>query len=578
MSGFLGYAGCLEICSPLLKPKKVKMQVAKAENQKHLINGSGNTTDIIAAILHADKLCATYTTNLSKTLAKRTIKDTCQAIYTFVTDNIEYKEDPDGLQFIQSPGHLFWGADGKGNGKGDCKSMSIFCASVLQNLGIKYAYRFISESPSNDYHHVFIVVPDEKGETVILDCVDDAFNIPHNFAKVKDIVPGEVAGKIAGFGDVVNNPNTTLNTTNCIPGSIDYYICRDAESFVQNPYGFPVKSWDEYLQKWKDTILKEQSTLRTNAVEKIVSDTPYILIDFSASEIRRAKFVNFFNGSVSAAHQLLYAYWDEKQATFPADLQNKMLQAKELKQGILDHKFNNRLKPLGGTFGEPIFTETTLYKWADIGCFKTYGYPIVMLLQKAYNKINLGTDSIPATGSPYFDLKQNRWLPNGMPADEFASLDGCLPYDGIRFYPPGTPYWSNSAFLIKNRATDATLKKWLQANPMPQIMVDAIKTDYPDVNAYNKSNAYYNNWFETNVLNNLYGLPMPQILKGFGFAVNAPVPAKGFGGAVTTGANVPGGFIPKPTINPQNTLNWIRANGGIPVSYTHLTLPTSDLV
>jgi len=534
------------------------MQVAKADNQKHLINGSGNTTDIIAAILHADKLCSSYTTNLAKTLSKKTVKDTCQAIYNFVTDNIEYKEDPDGLQFIQSPGHLFWGADGKGNGKGDCKSMSIFCASVLQNLGIKYAYRFISESQSNDYHHVFIVVPDEKGETVILDCVDDAFNIPHNFAKVKDIAAGPTAsaGKIAGFGDPAPyDPNFVCN-----PQDLGYYMCRDAQSFVQNPYGFPVKSWDEYLQKWKDTILKEENTLATNLVDKIKKDTPYIVIDLGASEIRRTKFNAFAKGVITSAHQLLYSYWDENQATFPADIKSKQDQSKDFKKSILEHNYNRRVQPLGGTFGEALFTEEYLYKWADIDCYRVYGLPIAMLLQKAYNKINIGSDSIPVQGTPYFDLKQNRWIPNGMPADQFASLDGCLPYNGIRFYPPGTPYWSNSAFLIKNRATESTLKKWLLANPMPQIMVDAIKTDYPDVNAYNQSNAYYNAWFEKNVLSTLYGLEQKLGLGKKGLATFADPKAAKFESAT--------GVLPdKPTINPQNTLNWIRANGGIPIHH-----------
>ena len=524
------------------------MQVAKADNQKHLINGSGNTTDIIAAILHADKLCSSYTTNLSKTLRKRTVKDTCQAIYSFVTDNIEYKEDPDGLQFIQSPGHLFWGADGKGNGKGDCKSMSIFCASVLQNLGIKYAYRFISESPSNDYHHVFIVVPDEKGETVILDCVDDAFNIPHNFAKVKDIVPGAVSGKIGKLSDYADG-STSGGASN---------------PMLQNTYGFSVNNWDEFLAEWKKKILPQEKPLAEQLAEKIKKDTPYIFIDLSASEIRRAKFNAFAKGVVTSAHQLLYSYWDISGAPIPANLQYKVDQAVELKNGILSNNLNNRVKPDGGNFGTPLFTESYLYMWADIDCYRIYGYPIPMLLQKAYNKVNLGTDSLPKEGTPYFDLKQNKWIANGMPANDFASIDACLPYDGIRFYPIGTPYWSQSAFLIKNRASDATLKKWLEANPMPAIMQESIRTEYPDVNAYNQSNAYYNNWWEVNVLNGLYGLVS---LTGLGFSsLSAKADSKNGGLKATSDANA-GGIIPKPVINPQNTLNWIRANGGIPIHH-----------
>jgi len=150
----------------------------------------GDTDDIIRTIIEADALAPPFTSDFALSIQGDTIDDTCYNLWAWVRKNITYREDPDGRQDIQLPGALV------AHGYGDCKSMGVFCASVLKNLyGNIYRYRFISQDPQSDLHHVYLVVTDERGADIILDCVESHYDyeVPH--VKYKDMI---AKSKIAG--------------------------------------------------------------------------------------------------------------------------------------------------------------------------------------------------------------------------------------------------------------------------------------------------------------------------------------------------------------------------------------------
>lgn len=133
---------------------------------------SGNTEDIIVVILHADEESAKYTADFAKTFDGDTI-EVCEDLYYFVQNNIEYKEDPAGVQLIKSPAQLY------SDGVGDCKSFSLFIGSVLKNLNIPFVYRFVAFKPG-DVTHVYVVAFDENGNEIYLDAVPPMnFNEEH---------------------------------------------------------------------------------------------------------------------------------------------------------------------------------------------------------------------------------------------------------------------------------------------------------------------------------------------------------------------------------------------------------------
>lgn len=158
----------------------------------------GNTKDIIKTVLYADKKAAWYTSSFASTLRGRTLFETCKNIWQFVKTQIPYVLDPDGEQYIKSPGRLWK------DKAGDCKSFSVFIASCLRNLGIPYGYRFTSYSKSDSTPtHVYVYVPLDKGE-IILDAVwSGPFNTQKEFSHKQD----HLMSKIAYLGSVGNAGN-----------------------------------------------------------------------------------------------------------------------------------------------------------------------------------------------------------------------------------------------------------------------------------------------------------------------------------------------------------------------------------
>lgn len=80
------------------------------------------------------------------------------AIFQFVDRHIYYVEDPNKNQWVQTPSFLWY------RRIGDCKSLTVFISSILQNLGIPHYIRYVSYNPNillprryRPYTHVYPV-------------------------------------------------------------------------------------------------------------------------------------------------------------------------------------------------------------------------------------------------------------------------------------------------------------------------------------------------------------------------------------------------------------------------------------
>lgn len=128
---------------------------------------------------------------LDAELYNLSVDDQCRAIFSYLAKNVKYELDPYGVQYIKTPARLLR------DGKGDCKSLTMFIASCLHNLGIPHIVRFVNFDGGYQYSHVYPVAINESGEEIILDaCETDAVGAPtYNYARAykrkKDLVYDE---------------------------------------------------------------------------------------------------------------------------------------------------------------------------------------------------------------------------------------------------------------------------------------------------------------------------------------------------------------------------------------------------
>lgn len=189
--------------------------IRRPKNKTKIIKVFGYTQDIINAILgkfEADKL---QTKDFAEALRRKypAREKRLESLYDFLVKNVRFVEDRDGEQNLKSPEALIW------SGFGDCKSFSIFVASVLWNLGENFCFRFVSYGSSN-VTHVYVVTND-----IILDCTIKKYNreLPYKFKKdfcmnstkiasITGARVGETLPYNSSFANLQNYATTTQTT------------------------------------------------------------------------------------------------------------------------------------------------------------------------------------------------------------------------------------------------------------------------------------------------------------------------------------------------------------------------------
>lgn len=154
---------------------------------------NGYTADIMHEVLNCYHDSKTQLSRFAPYLRRATLLETCRAIWQFVHNNIAYKIDPPGKQFIKEPARLW------ADRQGDCKSFSLFIASCLYNLGINGMFRFVSFSKSKLPTHVYVVVP-HQGHEIIIDAVLPVFNRQKPYTYKYDYSMTEIS-RLSGIAD-----------------------------------------------------------------------------------------------------------------------------------------------------------------------------------------------------------------------------------------------------------------------------------------------------------------------------------------------------------------------------------------
>lgn len=167
--------------------------IAAADGRERLITEAGDTDDIIKAILSAVKDVRGQTADFSRQFTGD--RAGLKKLFWWVKENIEYKEDPLGVQWIREPARLWH------DGVGDCKSYTLFIVSVLENMGLRYSIKFVNtERPGKrTVNHVYPVAILDDGEKVVIDAVYHTFNAEHPYHYAKTYKMAEIY-RLSGLG------------------------------------------------------------------------------------------------------------------------------------------------------------------------------------------------------------------------------------------------------------------------------------------------------------------------------------------------------------------------------------------
>jgi hypothetical protein len=149
---------------------------------------NGTTWDIIKVILAADSKLSDYMCEFASQFEKS--YSGLYDMWYWVHNNIKYKADSE--VFDRSKGRKIQHEKIKdprvtwADGYGDCKSFSLFIASLLRCQGIKYKYRFAAyDKEDREPKHVYVIATLNNRE-VILDAVHDKFDEEVDYEKKWD--------------------------------------------------------------------------------------------------------------------------------------------------------------------------------------------------------------------------------------------------------------------------------------------------------------------------------------------------------------------------------------------------------
>lgn len=265
-------------------------------NSKVLLHDDGTTKDIVKVILVTAPRGLGDTREFAKYIRGNNNMDTCRRLWDFLKDNIEYRKDPIGEQYIQTPAYT-WARK-----IGDCKSYSIFISSVLKNLGIYHYFRFVSFKPSDTtFTHVYVVVPD-KGRQIIMDVVMSEFNTEKKFNHKQDYKMSKIY-QMSGIGQMPDRRNEIRfnlgdrSMDDLTEGELDLLIARDRllteKQIVEGLRGIGSLKAERY-QDNLDVIndaLEAFSDAKAGRIGDLENEMEMIIEDAENGEYRMADYI-----------------------------------------------------------------------------------------------------------------------------------------------------------------------------------------------------------------------------------------------------------------------------------------------
>lgn len=175
---------------------KVFEKIGEAENKNSTDYQNGLNADIIKTIHKRFPEAVKQSSLIAKQFQGETRKQTVLNVWNFLKKEITYKRDPEGHQWIRLPKRFL------SDHTGDCKSFSLFGASILANLGLPVKFRYASYTMFPVPTHIYVVTEDEAGNELILDGV---YKLPLSEKQYKSKIDYKMKiATLSGFEDTIN--------------------------------------------------------------------------------------------------------------------------------------------------------------------------------------------------------------------------------------------------------------------------------------------------------------------------------------------------------------------------------------
>lgn len=162
-------------------PFNILKDVPAPDGRMQLVHKVGFTGDIMSELVETYRDSRGQTAKLSKHLQGESAAKTAFNIWTFIRKQLKYIVDPDTKQYLKTPARTLH------DGFADCKGYSILAASILSDLGIPAAFRFVNYKPGPPTH-VYVVAYDDLGCEITLDACWPEFGRTQSFIKNRDIM------------------------------------------------------------------------------------------------------------------------------------------------------------------------------------------------------------------------------------------------------------------------------------------------------------------------------------------------------------------------------------------------------
>lgn len=218
-----------------------------ADGRDRITVEDGEVTDTVKMI---ERVVWTYindTKKLAEVLKQNSTEATLQAIWEFLYYNIQYQLDKPGLEQLRRPARAW-----KDRIIGiDCDCFSIFCSSILTNMGIPHKFRITRYSQPH-WQHIYVIVPKNgSAEYWTVDAVLGRFDYEKPFTQKMDYtmnLNGINVAVLSGVEDISPAvPDTGRIVMNSMQLAAANNVALHAAIFGVDLQGLGILAGEEYL-------------------------------------------------------------------------------------------------------------------------------------------------------------------------------------------------------------------------------------------------------------------------------------------------------------------------------------------
>lgn len=247
----------------------------KADANDTVVMDNGEVADTLKVIEEVVWKYVTDTKEIAKTLKRDRLEDTLRNVWEFLYYNIQYKLDKQGMEELRRPARA-WHDRQSGI---DCDCFSIFCSSILCNLGVPHRFRITRYSQPH-WQHIYVIVPLAKDEGYYtIDAVLGQFNYEKPFTQKMDYTMSLDGIKIAVLSGVENNSPSANDTGRIVMNAMQLAAANNvalhAAIFGVDLQGLGILDGETYLQGVvKDPVLEQGLYRYLLATRQAVAENP----------------------------------------------------------------------------------------------------------------------------------------------------------------------------------------------------------------------------------------------------------------------------------------------------------------